>query len=70
MKHKHTQNHSCSHGCCTSDKTSCDVHECCNENNTTAVMDTISYTCPMHPDIKQDKPGSCPECGMNLVQVK
>ncbi len=25
------------------------------------------YTCPMHPEIKQDKPGNCPVCGMNLV---
>ncbi len=22
------------------------------------------YTCPMHPEIVQDKPGSCPKCGM------
>jgi Cu2+-exporting ATPase len=28
------------------------------------------YTCPMHPDIVQDKPGNCPKCGMNLVPVK
>jgi len=26
------------------------------------------YTCPMHPKIQQDKPGMCPECGMNLVK--
>lgn len=25
------------------------------------------YTCPMHPEIQQDKPGKCPKCGMNLV---
>ncbi len=25
-----------------------------------------SYTCPMHPEIVQDKPGSCPKCGMAL----
>lgn len=24
------------------------------------------YTCPMHPDVKSDKPGKCPTCGMNL----
>ncbi len=24
------------------------------------------YTCPMHPDVKSDKPGKCPKCGMNL----
>lgn len=28
------------------------------------------YTCPMHPQIVQDKPGSCPLCGMNLVLAK
>jgi len=25
------------------------------------------YTCPMHPQIHEAKPGSCPICGMNLV---
>jgi hypothetical protein len=24
------------------------------------------YTCPMHPDIVSDKPGTCPKCGMDL----
>ncbi len=24
------------------------------------------YTCPMHPEIVQDSPGSCPKCGMAL----
>lgn len=28
------------------------------------------YTCPMHPEVKQDKPGSCPKCGMTLKQIK
>lgn len=25
------------------------------------------YTCPMHPEVLRDEPGSCPICGMNLV---
>jgi P-type Cu2+ transporter len=25
------------------------------------------YTCPMHPEVQMDKPGSCPKCGMSLV---
>lgn len=28
------------------------------------------YTCPMHPQIKQDRPGKCPICHMDLVKVK
>ena len=27
------------------------------------------YTCPMHPEIVQPGPGSCPKCGMALVPV-
>ncbi|MEK7460336.1 MAG: heavy metal translocating P-type ATPase [Patescibacteria group bacterium] len=31
---------------------------------------TVYYTCPMHPEIRKERPGMCPECGMNLVPVK
>jgi len=24
------------------------------------------YTCPMHPEVRQPKPGACPKCGMGL----
>ena len=27
------------------------------------------YTCPMHPEVRQAKPGSCPKCGMALEPV-
>ena len=30
-----------------------------------AVAGTI-YTCPMHPEVRQDHPGACPKCGMAL----
>lgn len=29
----------------------------------------LYYTCPMHPDVRADKPGDCPVCGMHLVPV-
>jgi Cu+-exporting ATPase len=29
----------------------------------------VSHTCPMHPEIVQDGPGSCPKCGMALVPM-
>ena len=28
----------------------------------------VIYTCPMHPEIKRDKPGNCPKCGMTLIK--
>jgi hypothetical protein len=31
---------------------------------------TVQYTCPMHPDVVQDKPGNCPKCGLKLVEKK
>ena len=27
------------------------------------------YTCPMHPEVRQDRPGACPHCGMALEPV-
>jgi len=30
-------------------------------------VNTTSYTCQMHPEIMENKPGSCPKCGMKLV---
>jgi P-type Cu+ transporter len=35
-------------------------------NNTVAML----YTCPMHPEIRQDHAGSCPKCGMALEPVQ
>lgn len=29
-----------------------------------------TYTCPMHPEVRQPSPGACPKCGMTLVAVK
>lgn len=29
-----------------------------------------TYTCPMHSEIKQNKPGRCPKCGMKLIEKK
>lgn len=30
----------------------------------------VIYTCPMHPEVRQDHPGDCPKCGMTLVPEK
>jgi Cu+-exporting ATPase len=34
-----------------------------------AVADAATYTCPMHPEVRQDHPGACPKCGMALEPV-
>ena len=31
--------------------------------------DPTTWTCSMHPQIKQDKPGNCPICGMDLIPL-
>lgn len=30
----------------------------------------VKYICPMHPDVVLDRPGRCPKCGMDLVEVQ
>jgi len=36
--------------------------------STSANESKTVYTCTMHPDVKADKPGICPKCGMDLVE--
>jgi Cu+-exporting ATPase len=36
---------------------------CCSQNGASAGK---VYTCPMHPEVRQDHPGTCPKCGMAL----
>jgi P-type Cu+ transporter len=31
--------------------------------------EAVEYTCPMHPEVRQQGPGSCPICGMALEPV-
>ena len=35
-----------------------------------AAGDPTVYSCPMHPEIRQDVPGKCPICGMELQPVE
>jgi Cu(I)/Ag(I) efflux system membrane fusion protein len=39
-----------------------------SDNHSEMEHQTAIYTCPMHPEIRENKPGSCPICGMDLVK--
>ncbi len=47
-------------------------HSCCHHEHSAVESVVVSpvagaqYTCPMHPEIVQNKPGTCPKCGMAL----
>lgn len=43
-------------------------HDASVSDEASAAPGTV-YTCPMHPEIRQDHPGSCPKCGMALEPV-
>ncbi|MBC7652903.1 MAG: efflux RND transporter periplasmic adaptor subunit [Oligoflexus sp.] len=39
------------------------------DKKTKQTASEVKYTCPMHPQIVEDKPGSCPICNMDLVKI-
>lgn len=45
----------------TSESASCPNHSCSLD-----AAKSVLYTCPMHPEVEQNGPGSCPKCGMAL----
>lgn len=38
----------------------------CRTGDEAAGASKVLYVCPMHPEVQQDKPGTCPICGMDL----
>ncbi|WP_339914185.1 heavy metal translocating P-type ATPase [uncultured Brevundimonas sp.] len=66
----HTASHSdqdyffCSAGC--QGKFVADPERYLGERVEPAAIPGTIYTCPMHPEIRQEGPGSCPICGMAL----
>jgi Cu+-exporting ATPase len=43
-----------------------DKSSCCQGMTDTVTAPGTRYTCPMHPEILTEKPGTCPKCGMAL----
>lgn len=41
----------------------------CGKKKQVTAASSIYYTCSMHPQVIQNKPGNCPICGMQLIQV-
>jgi Cu2+-exporting ATPase len=39
-------------------------------NHSNHTSHETTYTCPMHPEVIRNAPGTCPKCGMTLVKVK
>jgi Cu(I)/Ag(I) efflux system membrane fusion protein len=42
----------------------------CKQKKTVTTDTGTFYTCSMHPQIMEPKPGKCPICGMNLIPVQ
>ncbi len=42
----------------------------CKQHKNEIVDNDVFYTCSMHPQVMEPKPGKCPICGMNLIPVK
>lgn len=40
---------------------------CTDNAESSATTSKATYTCPMHPQIVREEPGTCPICGMDLV---
>src|SRR5580700_11995451 len=63
--YRHATYHFCSAGC--RGKFAADPEKYLGDARpAAAVPEGAIYTCPMHPDVRQIGPGSCPICGMAL----
>ncbi len=41
-----------------------------HEHEKTEIEGETTWTCSMHPQIRQDEPGDCPICGMDLIPLE
>ena len=66
--------HFCSAGCRT--KFVAEPHRYLHSDGASPTVDPVAvaegtiWTCPMHPEVRRDAPGSCPICGMALEPLE
>ncbi len=46
-----------------------ETHDHEPDPNEMEVSQDVEFTCSMHPQVRQDEPGDCPICGMDLIPV-
>src|SRR5687767_8186313 len=62
--------HFCSQHCVHAFKANPDKFLAGKQKQAMPITAGAKYTCPMHPEIVQVGPGSCPKCGMALVPME
>lgn len=55
---------------CSTDKHAADDHATHDASASPGMSQADTYTCPMHPEVVKEGPGTCPICGMDLVRVE
>ncbi|OYX86087.1 MAG: hypothetical protein B7Y84_14465 [Azorhizobium sp. 32-67-21] len=65
-RHEGTDFHFCSAGCKTRFEADPERYLSGKPAPAAAVPEGTIFTCPMHPEVRQEGPGSCPICGMAL----
>jgi Cu+-exporting ATPase len=70
VEHKGHTYYFCSESCLEQFRTDPERFVDSERKQPAALMDSeVEYTCPMHPQIRQKGPGTCPICGMALEPV-
>ena len=65
-QYRHNNYYFCNPGCKTKFEADPEKYLTPSKPEPTALEKAAIYTCPMHPEIRQKGPGSCPICGMAL----
>ncbi|MBS3807625.1 MAG: efflux RND transporter periplasmic adaptor subunit [Bacteroidales bacterium] len=45
-------------------------HDHSHDSMATGEQEQTTWTCSMHPQVRQDEPGQCPICGMDLIEAE